>query len=129
MKNYKITVNGNTYDVSVEDAGGSSEIKSVQVAPKAVVAPAAAPKAAPAAAAPAAAVPAGAGDIAAPLAGVVRTLFVKEGDAVTAGQALLMFEAMKMENELVATVAGTVKKINVAVGDTMETGAVVVTIG
>ena len=126
MKNYKITVNGNTYDVTVEDAGGSPEIKAVAAAPKAAPAPAAAP--APKAA-PVAAAPASASDVVAPLAGIVRTIFVKEGDAVTAGQALLMFEAMKMENELVAPAAGTVKKINVAVGDNMETGMVVVALG
>ena len=129
MKNYKITVNGNTYDVSVEDAGGSPEIKAVAAAPKAAPAAVAAPAAAPAPKTAPAAAPAGASDVVAPLAGVVRTIFVKEGDAVAAGQALIMFEAMKMENELVAPAAGTVKKINVAVGDNMETGMVVVSLG
>ena len=127
MKNYKITVNGNTYDVSVEDAGGSPEIKSVQAAPKAAPAPVAAPAPAPKAAAPASA-PAGASDVVAPIAGVVLSILVKEGDKVESGQTLLMFEAMKMENELVAQCAGTVKKINVKVGDSMETGAVIVSL-
>ena len=129
MKNYKITVNGNTYDVSVEDVGGSPEIKSVQAAPKAAPAPVAAPAPAAAAApAPKASAPAGASDVVAPIAGVVLSILVKEGDKVESGQTLLMFEAMKMENELVAQCAGTVKKINVKVGDSMETGAVIVSL-
>ena len=136
MKNYKITVNGNTYEVGVEEVGGAAEVKSIQVAaPAPKPAPAPAPKPAPAPApkpaapAPKAAAPKGdAEDVLAPLPGTVISINVSEGDAVKAGQVLLIFEAMKMENELVAPRDGTVAKIHVAKGDAMENGKPVVTI-
>jgi biotin carboxyl carrier protein len=129
-KNYKVTINGKTYDVSVEEAGVEVEVKSVQTAPaapKAAPAPAAAPKAVPAAA-PKAAPAAGSGEVTAPLPGTVLSVAVTEGQQVKAGQVLLIFEAMKMENEIVAPVAGTVKKVHVAKGTVLETGMVVVSI-
>ena len=129
MKNYKITVNGNTYEVGVEEIGGAAEVKSVQAA---APAPAPAPKPAPApAAAPAAPAPAAAGaaeNVLAPLPGNVISINVSEGDQVKAGQVLLIFEAMKMENELVAPRAGTIAKILVAKGDVLESGKPVITI-
>ena len=133
MKNYKITLNGKTYDVGVEECEGGAEVKTVQaeVKPAAV----AAPKAAPAAAAPKAAAPkaaagkAGAGDVTAPMAGKVLSVSVSEGQQVKTGQVLLIFEAMKMENEIVAPCAGTVKKVNVAKDSVLETGMVLVSIG
>lgn len=132
MKNYKVTINGKTYEVGVEEVGGSVEVKSVQAAP-AVSAPKPAPKAAPAAAPAPKAAPApaagGAGDVKAPLPGTVLSISVTEGQQVKAGQVLLIFEAMKMENEIVAPVDGTVKKIHVAKGAVLDTGMVVVTIG
>ena len=135
MKNYKITVNGNTYEVGVEEVGGAAEVKSVQMAapaPKAAPAPApkpAAPPPAPKPAAPKAAAPKGeVEDVLAPLPGTVISINVSEGDEVKAGQILLIFEAMKMENELVAPRAGSVAKIHVAKGDVLESGKPVVTI-
>jgi biotin carboxyl carrier protein len=134
MKNYKVTINGKTYDVGVEDVGGSVEVKSVQAAapaPKAAPAPAKkeAVAAAPAPKAEAPKAAAGSGDVTAPLAGTVLSVSVTEGQQVKAGQVLVIFEAMKMENEIVSPVAGTVKKIHVAKGAVLETGTVVVTIG
>ena len=136
MKNYKITINGKTYDVGVEENGVESKAVPAAV-PQAAPAPKPAPKPAPApapkkAAAPAAKAapaPAGGGDVTAPLAGTVLSISVKEGDQVKAGQVLLIFEAMKMENEIVAPTAGTVKKIHVEKGAMLDTGAVVVTLG
>ena len=133
MKNYKVTVNGNTYEVGVEEIGGAAEVKTVQVAapaPKAAPPPAPKPAPAPKAApAPAPAAPAGAAeDVLAPLPGVVLSVNVNVGDAVKANQVLLVFEAMKMENEIVATRAGTVKAVHVAKGDMLESGKPVVTI-
>lgn len=133
MKNYKVTINGKTYDVGVEDAGGGVEVKSVQAAPAAPkAAPAPAPKAAAPApapkAAPKAAPAAGSGEVTAPLPGTVLSIAVSEGQQVKAGQVLLIFEAMKMENEIVSPVAGTVKKVHVAKGAVLETGMVVVSI-
>ena len=118
MKNYTITVNGNVYEVTVEEGftGAAS-------APKA--APAAAPKAAPApAAAPAApAGAAGAVAVTAPMPGKILGVKASAGQAVKRGQVLLILEAMKMENEIVAPQDGTVATINVAVGDSVEPGA------
>ena len=120
MKNYTITVNGNVYEVTVEEGftGAAS-------APKA--APAAAPKAAPApAAAPAA--PAGAVAVTAPMPGKILGVKASAGQAVKRGQVLLILEAMKMENEIVAPQDGTVATINVAVGDSVEPGATLATL-
>ena len=133
MKNYKITVNGNTYEVGVEEVGGAAEVKSIQMAAPAPApkpaAPPPKPAPAPAAPAPKAAAPKGAAeDVLAPLPGTVLSINVSEGAQVKAGQVLMIFEAMKMENELVAPCAGTVTKIHVAKGDVLESGKPVITI-
>ena len=128
MKNYTITVNGNVYEVTVEEGftGTVSAPKAAAPAPKA--APAAAPKAAPApAAAPAApAGAAGAVAVTAPMPGKILGVKASAGQAVKRGQVLL--EAMKMENEIVAPQDGTVASINVAVGDSVEPGATLATL-
>jgi len=133
MKNYKVTVNGNTYEVDVEEVGGAPVVAAVQVvAPTPRPAPVApkppAPKAAPAAEAKPAASAGGAENVLAPLPGTVLSVSVKAGDTVKANQVLLIFEAMKMENEIVATRAGTVKEVFVAKGDMLESGKPVVSI-
>ena len=126
MKNYTITVNGNVYEVTVEEGftGAASAPKAAAPAPKA--APAAAPKATPA---PAAA-PAAAGSVAvtAPMPGKILGVKASAGQAVKRGQVLLILEAMKMENEIVAPQDGTVASINVAVGDSVEPGATLATL-
>ena len=126
MKNYTITVNGNVYEVTVEEGftGAASAPKAAAPAPKA--APAAALKAAPA---PAAA-PAAAGSVAvtAPMPGKILGVKASAGQAVKRGQVLLILEAMKMENEIVAPQDGTVASINVAVGDSVEPGATLATL-
>ena len=139
MKNYTITVNGNVYEVTVEEGftGAASAPKAAAPAPKA--APAAAPKAAPApAAAPAAPAPAaapaapagaaGAVAVTAPMPGKILGVKASAGQAVKRGQVLLILEAMKMENEIVAPQDGTVATINVAVGDSVEPGATLATL-
>ena len=129
MKNYTITVNGNVYEVTVEEGftGAASAPKAAAPAPKA--APAAAPKAAPAA--PKAAAPAGAQGsvvVTAPMPGKILGVKASAGQAVKRGQVLLILEAMKMENEIVAPQDGTVATINVAVGDSVEPGATLATL-
>lgn len=122
MKNYRITVNGTSYDVSVEELAGG-------VAP--VAAPvAAAPVAAPAPAAAPAAKSAGAGSIkvASPMPGKILDVKAKVGDAVKKGQVILILEAMKMENEVVAPEDGTVASIDVAAGATVEAGDTLATL-
>ena len=122
MKNYTITVNGNVYDVTVEEKGAGA-------APVAPVRRAAAPVAAPA---PAAAKPAtgGAGsiEVKAGAAGKVFKLEAKPGQAVKKGDAVVIIEAMKMEIPVVAPEDGTVASIDVAVGDAIESGAVLATL-
>lgn len=124
MKNYTITVNGNVYDVVVEEGTSGAP-----VAAKAPAAPKAAPKAAPAAAkAPAASGAAGSIKIEAGAAGKVFKLEKKVGDSVKKGDAVVIIEAMKMEIPVVAPEDGTVASVDVAVGDAVEAGAVLATL-
>ncbi len=122
MKNYTITVNGNVYDVVVEEGAGSG------------VAPVAAPvvkKAAPAAApvaAPKAAGGAGSIKVEAGAAGKIFKIEAKVGQAVKKGDTVVILEAMKMEIPVVAPEDGTVASIDVAVGDAIEAGAVLATL-
>lgn len=105
MRKFNITVNGNTYEVDVEEVGG---VATAPVAPVAA-APVAAPAAAPAPAAKKAAAPvAGATLVKAPMPGTVVSVKVKPGDAVKADTLVAVLEAMKMENEIFAGVDGTV---------------------
>ena len=122
MKNYTITVNGNVYDVVVEEGASTG------VAPKAApAAPKAAPKAAPAAAPKAAAGGAGAVKIEAGAAGKIFKIEASVGQAVKKGDPVIILEAMKMEIPVVAPQDGTVASIDVAVGDAVEAGAVLAT--
>ena len=121
MKNYTITVNGNVYEVTVEEGAG------VAAAPAA--APKAAPKAAPAA--PKAAAPAaGAGSIKveAGAAGKIFKVEKQVGAQVKKGDAVIILEAMKMEIPVVAPADGTVASIDVNVGDMVEAGACLATL-
>ena len=111
MKNYTITVNGNVYDVVVEEGASTG----APVAAKAPAAPKAAPKA------PAAAPKAGGA------AGSIK-VEANVGQAVKKGDAVIILEAMKMEIPVVAPEDGTVASIDVAVGDTVEAGAVLATL-
>ena len=108
MKNYRITVNGTSYDVSVEELSGGA-------------APVAAPAAASAAPAPAAG---GAGSIkvSSPMPGKILAVKANVGDSVKKGQVILILEAMKMENEVVAPEDGTIASIDVTVGASVESG-------
>ena len=128
IKKFNVKVNGNSYEVEVE------EIKDgVQPVAPAVQRPAAAPApAAPVAAAPKAApavAVAGAGTDSAPMPGTVLDIMVKEGDVVKSGQVCVILEAMKMENELPAPCDGTVKSVNVTKGASVNTADVLVVIG
>lgn len=122
MKNYTITVNGNVYDVTVEE--GTSAGAAPAVAPKAV--PKAAPAAAPKAAAPSGAQ--GSLKVVAPMPGKILAVKANAGQAVKKGDVLLVLEAMKMENDIVAPQDGTVASINAAVGDSVESGATLATL-
>ena len=123
MKNYTITVNGNVYDVTVEENGAGT---APAAAPRAAALKAA-PKAAPKAAAPAAG-NAGSIEVKAGAAGKVFKLEASVGQSVKKGDAVIIIEAMKMEIPVVAPEDGTVASINVAVGDAIESGAVLATL-
>lgn len=118
MKNYRITVNGNVYDVTVEETG-SAPAASIPLAPVAVPKAAPAPKATPAASGSQGAV-----KINAPMPGKVLSVKVSAGTAVTKGQVIMILEAMKMENEIVAPQDGTVASIDVSEGASVEAGTV-----
>lgn len=128
---YQVKVDGKVFEVEVEKVGGgyaSLTPGSLTAAPVAPVAPApqaAAPAPAPApAAAPAAG---GAGDVVAPMPGTVLKVNVNNGDTVASGDVILILEAMKMENEIVAPCAGTVT-LNVKAGETVDTDAVLASV-
>ena len=121
MKSYTITVNGNVYDVTVEEGGSTGAAP----APRKMAA--AAPKAAPAAA-PKAAAGAGNLKIEAKAAGKVFKIEANPGTAVKKGDTVLILEVMKMETPVVAPEDGTVASIDVAVGDQVESGALLATL-
>ena len=116
MKNYTITVNGNVYDVTVEEGAAGAATS----APKAAAPKAAAPKAAPKAAGQ------GSVKVNSPMPGKILSVKTSVGQAVKKGEVLMILEAMKMENEIVAPQDGTVASINVNKGDTVNSGDVLV---
>ena len=120
MKSYTITVNGNVYDVTVEENVGGAVAapvkKAAPVAPKAAPAPKAAAGAA------------GGIKVTAGAAGKVFKIEANVGQKVAKGDAVVIIEAMKMEIPVVAPEDGTVASIDVAVGDAVEAGAVLATL-
>ena len=114
MKNYTITVNGNVYDVTVEENGAGAVQTAAPVAAPKAVAPAA-PKAAPAAGA-------GAVKVTASVPGKVLKIVASAGQAVKAGDNIIILESMKMEIPVVAPQDGTIASIDVAEGASVENG-------
>ena len=119
MRNFKITVNGKTYDVAVEEVGAGA----VASAPVAVAAPVAA-----AAPAPVAAAPANGEKVLSPFPGLIKALLVANGTAVKKDQPILVLEAMKMDNDITAPCDGVVT-FSVAKGANVETDSVLAVIG
>ncbi len=129
MRRFSVTVNGNVYDVEVEEIGAGAPAAPVApVTPAApVAAPAAtpAPKAAPKAAAPAG--KAGAVSVSAPMPGNILKVNVTVGQAVKKGDIICVLEAMKMENDIPAPEDGTISSVNVQKGASVNSGDVLVT--
>lgn len=124
MKKYNVTVNGTMYEVEIEEVTGAETVAEKPAAPAPVVKAApAAPKAAPKPAAPKAS---GAVKVEAPMNGTITKVLVKVGDSVKAGDNLLTFEAMKMEQEIKAPQDGTIASVNVSQGATMNQGDLLV---
>lgn len=119
MKNYRITVNGVAYDVAVEELGAGEASAAPVSTPAAVPAPAkkAAPKTS----------GSGAVKITAPMPGKIVAVKGQAGASVKKGDAVLVLEAMKMENEICAAQDGVIASVEVAVGDMVEGGDVLAT--
>ena len=143
---YVATINGKKYEVEVEKLEAYKSLdRNGVAAPAAPVLPASAPVQRPAAPAPApvaaapapapapaaapapkAAAPAGATTVEAPMPGKILNIKVSEGQAVKFGEVVVIMEATKMETEIVAPADGTVSKILVKAGDSVDTGAALV---
>lgn len=126
---YVVTLNGKNYEVEVEetDAVITAVTDAAPAAPVAAAAPAA-----PAAAPVPAAAPAAAADgqkVLSPMPGTILSINVSVGSAVKAGEVILILEAMKMENEIVAPCDGTVKQLAVQKGSTVATDALLAVVG
>ena len=124
MKRFNVTVNGVTYDVTVEEIGASAPVAApapVASAPKAPVAAPVAPKAAPAG---------NAGNVAvkAPMPGTIMKVNATVGASVKKGDVLCVLEAMKMENDICAPQDGVVASVNVQKGTSVQTEEVLVTL-
>ena len=149
MKEYKFKINGKDYAVTIGEASGRNltvnvngadyevelsegDFSAAPTAPVEMTKGTSAPVEVSPAAAPAApkAAPAGAGKvIKSPLPGIIISIDVKEGQAVTRGQKVAVIEAMKMENDILAESDGTITAIHAAKGDSVLEGADIVTIG
>lgn len=123
---YKVTLNGKVYEVEVEKGEAVIQAEYEAALPAAPAAAPAAPAApAPSAAATSAAAPAaqaGAGTVPSPLPGNINEVRFSVGQTVKAGDVVIILEAMKMENEIVAPKAGTLTKIHVQKGAVVNTG-------
>ena len=115
MKAYRVNVNGNVYEITLEVID-KADIKSAPAAP--VAAPTA----------PAAPAQAGAKNVTAPMPGNILKVNVQNGQAVKSGDVLMILEAMKMENEIMAPCDCTVATVNVTPGTTVDAGTVLCTL-
>ncbi len=142
MKNYKLKINGNDYNVDINevegqeiklDVNGTSYVVTVDQELKQQRKPVVStprPQAAPAAtSAPKGNAAAAGSKVTTPLPGTILDVFVNVGDTVKEGQTVVLLEAMKMENNIEADTAGTVKEVKVRKGDSVLEGDVLVVIG
>lgn len=127
---YKVTLNNRVYEVEVEQGDAMLVDEYELAAPAAPAAPAAAaPVAAAAPAAPAGPVSMAAGEpVKSPMPGNILKINVSQGQHVEEGDVIMILEAMKMENEIVATKSGTIAQIAVSKGAVVETGTVLAVI-
>jgi biotin carboxyl carrier protein len=121
-KQLRITVEGKTYEVTVEILGEQTAVTNITTVLPAAAAPVATPPPAPAVAPAPTPVAAGAGDVLSPLAATVVSINVKIGQQVKAGEKLATIEAMKMENHIAAPTSGTVTAIHVTPGQSVQDG-------
>ncbi len=131
MRKFLVNVNGTSYEILVEELSGAAAapvaaMPNAAPAPVPVAAPVQAPAPAPVAAHP---VVAGGQSVNSPMPGSILAVNVKAGDSVNEGDVLMILEAMKMENEIMAPGAGTVSSVNVSVGASVNTGDVLCVLG
>ncbi len=117
MRRFRVNVNGNEYDITLEEVDASAAKNAP--APKAAPAPAPAPSAA----------PAGGETVKSPMPGTILKVNVTNGASVKKGDVLMILEAMKMENEIMCPCDGTITSVTVNQGASVESGAVLCTIG
>lgn len=129
MDHLRITVDGKTYDVLVEKSGSTAPAAVPAAAPAPAVRAAAATPAPAPAPTPKPAAAAGAGDAVSPLAGIVQAIAGGVGSTVKEGELVITLEAMKMYTPINAVASGTITAIHVKVGDAVEEGQVLYTIG
>ena len=144
MKNYKLKINGNDYNVDINEVEGQdvkltvngtayvvTVDKEIKQQKKAVVTSSPRPQvsAAPTGSMQKANAPAAGAKVTTPLPGTILDVFVNVGDTVKAGQTVVLLEAMKMENNIEADTAGTVKEVKVRKGDSVLEGDILVVIG
>ena len=134
MKKFKVTVNGKSYEVDVEELGTAAPAAPVPPAPAPVAATSPAPTPAPASAAspatqaaPKGPIPDSAVVVKAPMPGKISAI-KQENGSVTRGSVILVLEAMKMQNDIPAPQDGTLTEVRVAVGDNVKTGDVLAVI-
>jgi biotin carboxyl carrier protein len=128
MKKFQITFKGQVYELDVEEIGSSTPTTVKAQATSAIV-PAPVVAVAPVkTAAPKVVTPAGANTVLAPMPGKILGINVKKGDGVKRGAVICILEAMKMENEIMASQDGTIGDIQVTVGQTVSTGDALVVI-
>lgn len=135
MKKFKVTVNGKSYEVDVEELGTAAPAAPVPPAPAPVAAASPAPTPAPASsaassatqAAPKGPIPDSAVVVKAPMPGKISAI-KQESGSVTRGSVILVLEAMKMQNDIPAPQDGTLTEVRVAVGDNVKTGDVLAVI-
>lgn len=125
MRKFQVTVNGNTYEVEVEELGGGVSAQSAAPVAARPVAPTAPKAPAPKAAAP---VASGANKVVAPMPGKIVDVKVSVGQAIKEGDLVAVLEAMKMENEVFASATGTVASVNVSAGAMVEANDVIISI-
>ncbi len=138
MRKFVVNVNGNNYEVEVEEVGGAPVSQPVTAspaqpiaapAPQAVPAPQAAAPVTPAApAAPVSTGTEGAVKITAPMPGTILDIRVKPGDSVNKGTIIIILEAMKMENEILSPQDATVSSVNVTKGQQVNSGDIMLTL-
>lgn len=135
MKKFKVTVNGKSYEVDVEELGTAAPAAPVTPAPAPVAVASPAPTPAPAAsatssatqAAPKGPIPDSAVVVKAPMPGKISAI-KQESGSVARGSVILVLEAMKMQNDIPAPQDGTLTEVRVAVGDNVKTGDVLAVI-